>query len=68
MGGSSKGIGGCQGCSQERGPWLGVMQGLVSCCLSNARPWHEPVCPCRVLCLTGEEEEEDEGLTSLIQD
>lgn len=42
------------------------MQGLVFFCLSNARPWHKPVCPCWVLCPTGEEE--DEGLTSLIRE
>lgn len=41
--------------------------GTGVCCLSNPPPWNEPVCPCQALCPSGEEEDEGEGLTSLIQ-
>lgn len=44
------------------------MQEPTSCCLSNAHPWHEPVCPCWVLWPAGVEEVDDGGLTPLIQD
>lgn len=42
-----------------------MTQGPLFCYLSNACPWHELVCPYRVLCPPGEEGE-GEGLTVLV--